>query len=63
MQKALTFFPETGTIEMLIEESMPWFMAWCFVLTIVLLAFITCELVSRLRRRSPVEKLLRKRFG
>lgn len=60
MQQALAFFPETGTIDILIEESMPWFMAYGFVLAIVLIVYAICLGVSRLRHRSPVEQLLRR---
>jgi hypothetical protein len=63
MQTANTIFSQPDIIEILIEESMPWFMGWCFAITIVLFAFLICDGVSRMVRRSPVDKLLRRRFG
>ncbi len=48
---------------MLIEESMPWFMGWCFAIAVVLLAFPICDGIARMVRRSPVDKLLRRRLG
>jgi uncharacterized membrane protein YeiB len=56
-------FPDPDLVEILIEESMPWFMAWCFALALVLVAYALGALVLRVRARSPVEKLLRRRFG
>ena len=55
--------PDPDLIEALIDESMPWFMAWCFLLMAVLIAMVIGNLVARFKQRSPVEKLLRRRVG
>lgn len=63
MPFARTLFPEPDLIEVLIEQSMPWFMAWCFGLALVLSIYVAILAGRRLRPRSPVEKLLRRRLG
>lgn len=63
MQTANTFLSQPDLIEILIEESMPWFMGWCFAIAVVLLAFLICDVIARMVRRSPVDKLLRRRLG
>lgn len=47
----------------LIDESLPWFEAWAVTLALLLGAIGTAEIVARLRRRSPLDKLLQRRFG
>lgn len=63
MWLALTLFPEVDGLDGLIEESMPWLGAWLFLLAIILVVMVIGSLIQRFRRRSPVEKLLRRRFG
>lgn len=63
MQAATTIFSQPDIIDILIEESMPWFMGWCFAIAVVVLAFLICDGIARLVRRSPVDRLLRRRFG
>lgn len=63
MQLALALFPETDTLDLLIEQSMPWFTLWLFALALILVSLVIGQAIQRYRTRSPVEKMLRKRFG
>lgn len=63
MSLALTLFPEVDTIDVLIEESMPWLLAWLVLLAVALGVVTIGNAVARFRGRSPVEKLVRGRFG
>jgi len=64
MWLALTLFPEVDGLDGLIEESMPWLGAWLFLLMMILVLTVIGGAIVRYRERhSPVEKLLRKRFG
>lgn len=60
---ALSLFPDIDGLDGLIEQSMPYFGLWLFVLALLLIAVVVADCVNRFRRRSPVEKLLRRRFG
>lgn len=63
MQLALSLFPDVDGLDGLIESSMPVFALWLFALALVLAAIVISECVDRVRHRSPVDKLLRRRFG
>lgn len=63
MQLALALFPDVDGLDGLIDESMPWFAAWLILLAISLLIMLAGKGIARLRRRSPVEQLLHRRFG
>lgn len=64
MQFILSLLPDPDTITMLVEESMPWFMAWCFLLCVVLAVMVIGSVIGKVRQRSPVEKLVKRRgFG
>lgn len=63
MYLALTLFPDVDGLDGLIEQSMPWFGLWLFALALVLAVIVTADCVDRFRRRSPVDRLLRRRFG
>lgn len=54
-------FPQPDLLDLLIEETMPWFMAYGFATALVLAVYLSGAGLLRLRRRSPVEQLLRKR--
>lgn len=63
MNLALALFPDIDGLDGLIEQSMPWFIAWLVTLALLLIGLTAFQLVQHFRLRSPVEKLLRKRFG
>lgn len=63
MPLALSLFPDVDRLDDLIEATMPLFTLWVFALAIVLAAYVIGDLAQRFRTRSPVEKLLRRRFG
>ncbi len=66
MQLLLSLLPEPDTITMLVEESMPWFKAYFVVLVMVIAGLMVAAVISRVReqKRSPVEKLVKRRgFG
>lgn len=63
MQLSLTLFPELDGLDGLIEATMPAFAIWLFALAIVLSAIVIHQCVDRIRHRSPVDRLLRRRFG
>lgn len=60
MQLALALFPETEGLDGLIEESMPWLMAWLVLAALFLSAVVVAHAATTIRSRSPVEKLLRR---
>jgi hypothetical protein len=62
MPLSISLFDLDG-LDGLIESSMPWFGLWLFALAFCLVLVVIGQCVSRLRHRSPVEKLLRRRFG
>jgi hypothetical protein len=63
MYLALALFPDVDGLDDLIEASMPWFTLWLIALALALIFIVVGQGVSRFRRRSPVERLLRRRFG
>lgn len=46
----------------LIDESLPWFHAWLVLLALLLSAVVLAEIMARLKR-SPLDRLLRRRLG
>jgi len=50
-------------LDELIDAAMPGLALWVFALAFCLILYVLIECVGRFRRRSPVEKLLRRRFG
>lgn len=63
MQLALMLFPDSDGLDGFLEASMPWFAAWLFLLALALVIILIGNAVVRLRPRSPVEQLLRRRFS
>lgn len=63
MSLALSLFPDVDGLDGLIEASMPLFMLWLIALGAAVVLVILHNFTDRMRRRSPVEKLLRRRFG
>ena len=59
----LTLFTDVDVVDDLIEQTMPYFALWIAALALILVGFVAFDLVQRFRPRSPVEKLLRRRFG
>lgn len=67
MQLALALFPATDGLDGLIEQSMPWLLIGLVLIGLVLTAlFLSGVIVLRaaalFRRRSPVERILRRGF-
>lgn len=62
MPLALSLFDIDG-LDGLIESSMPAFALLLLALAIVIAAIVISQCVDRARHRSPVDKLLRRRFG
>lgn len=64
MPLAVSLFADEGLdgLDGLIEATLPWFMLWLIALALVLALYASIVAVHHLRR-SPVEKLLRRRFG
>lgn len=50
-------------LDFLIEESMPVLAIWLVALAVSLATVVISEGVDRIKHRSPVDKLLRRRFG
>ena len=59
----LTLFTDVDVVDDIIEQTMPYFALWIAALALILVGFVTFDLIQRFRPRSPVEKLLRRRFG
>lgn len=55
-----SLFPAPDLLTELIEESLPWFIAWTVTLALLLGTFIASSVVSRCIR-SPLDRLLRRR--
>lgn len=63
MPLALSLLPELDGLDFLIEESMPWLIAWCLVLALIAAFAVVLLIIDSFMRRAPVEKMLRRRFG
>jgi hypothetical protein len=61
---ALSLFPDNiDGLDSLIEQSMPLFALWLLALGFLLSGVVVHKCVVRFKERSPVEKILRRRFG
>lgn len=63
MSLALSLLPDVDGLDGLIEASMPLFVLWLIALGTAVVVVILHDCIDRMRHRSPVEKLLRRRFG
>jgi hypothetical protein len=54
---------EADEIEFLVEQSMPWLFLLLLALAACVVGVVALELGLWLRGRSPVERILRRRFG
>jgi hypothetical protein len=63
MQLAISLFPDIDGLDGLIESSMPVFAVLLFALALVLATLVVSDCLDRARHRSPVDRLLRRRFG
>lgn len=63
MTLALTLFSDADGLDDLIEASMPGLMLWLVILALAIVVVLVLNLFDRFKPRSPVEKLLRRRFG
>lgn len=63
MSLAVSLFSDADGLDDLIEASMPMLMLWMCALAVAIVLVIGFNAIDRLRHRSPVEKLLRRRFG
>jgi hypothetical protein len=58
----LSLFPDLDGLDGLISDSIPWLQLWAVVLVAALFLIMVRAGLAHLRR-SPVEKILRRRFG
>lgn len=63
MPLALTLFPDIDGLDGLIESTMPLFAFVLFALGAAIVGVLAHDCVDRIRHRSPVDKLLRRRPG
>jgi hypothetical protein len=63
MPLALSLFPDVDGLDGLIDASMPLFALLLWALALGLAITVIGQGVARIRSRSPVDKLLRRRFG